>query len=93
MLSMTMTYDAWKKELVDEYTILLRLDHYLNGEGHKRMKVLEALYLLAADCDTAEALLDKVERQDMTADDVNWMGTSTAAAWLGVLHRDEDTEE
>ena len=84
-MNVSMTYDNWREAIRQEYTTMVNLSYYLNGAGHTRMKVLEILYLLSEQCQTAEQLLDRVDRQDIPVDDVGMLFTHTGVVWLEML--------
>lgn len=81
----TMTYENWREAIRQEYTTMVNLSYYLNGAGQTRMKVLEILYLLSEQCGTGEQLLDRVDRQELPADDLNLILTTTGFVWLEML--------
>ena len=89
----TMTYENWRETLRQEYTTMVNLSYYLNGAGQTRMKVLEILYLLSEQCERAEQLLDRVDRQDLPADDLNLILTYTGLAWVDTLRKDAVSRE
>lgn len=81
----TMTYENWRETIRQEYTTMVNLSYYLNGAGQTRMKVLEILYLLSEQCRTAEQLIDRVDHQDISSEDVNLLNTNTGITWLDAL--------
>lgn len=84
-MDITMTYENWREAIRQEYTTMVNLSYYLNGAGQTRMKVLEILYLLSEQCQTAEQLIDIVDHQDISAEDVNLLNTNTGITWLDAL--------
>lgn len=87
-MNVSMTYDNWRESIWQEYTTMVNLSYYLNGAGQTRMKVLEILYLLSEQCETSEHLLDRVDRQDLPADDLNLIFTRTGYAWVEMLRKE-----
>lgn len=88
-----MTYENWREAIRQEYTIMVSLSYYLNGAGHTRMKTLGILYLLSEQCETAEQLLDRVDQQDLPADDLNLIFTRTGYAWVEILRTEVVSRE
>ena len=86
-MDISMTYENWREALQQEYTTMVNLSYYLNGAGQTRMKALEILYLLSEQCQTAEQLLDRVDHQDISSEDVNLLNTHTGITWLDVLRQ------
>lgn len=84
-MDVTMTYENWREAIRQEYTTMVNLSYYLNGAGQTRMKVLEILYLLSEQCQTAEQLIDIVDHQDISTEDVNLLNTNTGITWLDAL--------
>lgn len=84
-MDISMTYENWREAIRQEYTTMVNLSYYLNGAGQTRMKVLEILYLLSEQCQTSEQLLNRVDRQDIPADDVGMLLTHTGFVWLEML--------
>lgn len=88
-MNVSMTYDNWREAIRQEYTTMVNLSYYLNGAGQTRMKVLEILYLLSEQCQSPEQLLNRVDRQDLSVDDLNLIFTRTGYAWLEMLRNEE----
>lgn len=84
-MDISMTYENWREAIRQEYTTMVNLSYYLNGAGQTRMKVLEILYLLSEQCQTAEQLIDILEHQDISTEDVNLLNTNTGITWLDAL--------
>lgn len=83
-----MTYENWREAIRQEYTTMVNLSYYLNGAGHTRMKTLEILYLLSEQFHTPEQFLNRVDRQDLSADDLNLIFTRTGYAWIEMLRQE-----
>lgn len=88
-----MTYENWSEAIRQEYTTMANLSYYLNGAGHTRMKTLEILYLLSEQCQTPEQLLDRVDRQELPADDLNLIFTRTGYVWIEMLRKEAVSRE
>lgn len=89
----TMTYENWREAIRQEYTTMVNLSYYLNGAGQTRMKVLEILYLLSEQCQNSEQLLDRVDRQELPADDLNLIVTHTGYVWVDMLRKEAVSHE
>lgn len=87
-MDITMTYENWRESIRQEYTIMVNLSYYLNGAGQTRMKVLEILYLLSEQCQNSGQLLDRVDRQELPADDLNLVLTHTGCIWVDMLRKE-----
>lgn len=87
-MNVSMTYENWREAIRQEYTTMVNLSYYLNGAGQTRMKVLEILYLLSEQCRTSEQLLDRVDRQNLPADDLNLILTHTGYVWVDMLRKE-----
>lgn len=92
-MGITMTYENWREAIRQEYTTMVNLSYYLNGTGQTRMKVLELLYLLSEQCRTPEQLLDRVDRQELSADDLNLIFTRTGYVWVETLRKEVVSHE
>lgn len=88
-----MTYENWREAIWQEYTTMVNLSYYLNGAGQTRMKVLEILYLLSEQCPTPEQLLNRVDQQDLPADDLNLIFTRTGYSWVEMLRKEVVSRE
>lgn len=92
-----MTYENWREAIQYEYNTMVHLSYFLNGAGQTRMKVLEILYLLSKQCQTSEQFLNRVDRQELPADDLNLIMTHTGLALVdalrnGVVSRETDCD-
>lgn len=87
-MNVSMTYENWREAIRQEYTTMVNLSYYLNGAGQTLMKVFEILYLLSEQCGTSEQLLDRVDRQELPADDLNLILTHTGYIWLDMLRKE-----
>lgn len=92
-MDISMTYDNWREAIRQEYTTMVNLSYYLNGAGQTRLKVLELLCLLSEQCETAEQLLNRVDRQDLSADDLNLIFTRTGYVWVEMLRMEVVSRE
>lgn len=92
-MDITMTYEKWREAIRQEYTTMVNLSYYLNGAGQTRIKVLEILYLLSEQCRTSEQLLDRVDRQNLPADDLNLILTHTGYIWVDMLRKEVVSHE
>lgn len=80
-----MTYENWREAIRQEYVTMASLSYFLNGAGQTRMKVLEILYLLSEQCRTSEQLLNRVDRQELPADDLNLIMTHIGLVLVDAL--------
>ena len=92
-MDISLTYENWREAIRQEYTTMVSLSYYLNGAGQTRMKVLEILYLLSEQCQTAEQILDIVDRQDIPSDDLNLILTHTGFVWVDMLRKESVPRE
>lgn len=89
----TMTYENWREAIRQEYTTMVNLSYYLNGAGQTRMKVLEILYLLSEQCQTPEQILNRVDQQELLADDLGLILTHTGYVWVDMLRKEVVSHE
>lgn len=92
-MGVTMTYENWREAIRQEYTTMVNLSYYLNGARQTRMKVLELLYLLSEQCQTPGQILNRVDRQDLSADDLNLILTRTGYVWIEMLRKEVVSRE
>lgn len=88
-----MSYENWREAIQQEFTTMVNLSYFLNGAGQTRKKVLEVLYLLSEQCPTSEQLLNRVDRQDIPADDVNLIFTHYGYTWVEMLRKEVVSHE
>lgn len=82
-----MTYKNWREAIRQECITMSSRSYFLNGAGQTRKKVFEIMYLLSEQCQTAEQLLNRVDRQELPADDLNLILTHYGLVLVDALRK------